>query len=113
MAKRTITQLVSDLSGKEIRDGDGETIRFSIGSASYELDLTSSEAGKFYDDLQKYTDKATKISGRNPRTGGGGRGKSDREQLQAAREWLRAHGHDVSDRGRIKQDLMNLYISAH
>ena len=69
MAKRTITQLVSDLSGKEIKDGDGETVKFSIGSAAYELDLTSAEAGKFYDDLKKYTDKATKISGRNPRTG--------------------------------------------
>jgi hypothetical protein len=44
--------------------------------------------------------------------GGTGSGL-DKEQLQAAREWLRAQGHDVSDRGRIKGELMDLYEAAH
>jgi hypothetical protein len=113
MARRTITQLVSDLSGKEIKNGEGETIRFSIGNASYELDVTSSEAGKFYDDLKKYTDVATKVSGRNPRTGGGGRARTDKSQLAAMRQWLRDNGHSVSDRGRISQELQDVYNAAH
>jgi hypothetical protein len=111
MAKRTITQLVSDLSGKEIKEGEGETIRFSIGSASYELDVTDSEAGKFYDDLKKYTDVATKTGGRGVRSGG--RTKSDKTQLTAMRQWLRDKGHDVSDRGRISQELQDIYNAAH
>ena len=48
MAKRVIEQLVSDLSGKDIKDGEGETVKFSIGSTSYQMDLTEAEAGQFY-----------------------------------------------------------------
>lgn len=37
--------------------------------------------------------------------------KTDKAELQAAREWLQAQGHKVGDRGRIKAELMELYRS--
>ena len=36
-------------------------------------------------------------------------GGSEREHHKAAREWFRANGYQVSDRGRIKAELMDLY----
>ncbi len=44
MARRVTTQLVSDLSGNEIKDGEGETIEFSYRGASYRIDLSAREA---------------------------------------------------------------------
>ncbi len=113
MAKRVIEQLVSDMSGKDIKDGEGETVKFSIGSTSYEMDLTEAEAGQFYDAVKKYTDVATKTSGRGVRSGGGFKSKSDRNQTQAIRNWARANGLAVSERGRISQDIQDAYNAAH
>jgi hypothetical protein len=113
MAKRVIEQLVSDLSGKDIKDGEGETVKFSIGSTSYEMDLTEAEAGQFYDTVKKYTDVATKTSGRGMRAGGGSRAKSHRGQTQAIRAWAREDGREVSGRGRISQDIKDAYNAAH
>jgi nucleoid-associated protein Lsr2 len=113
MAKRVIEQLVSDLSGKDIKDGEGESIKFSIGSTSYEMDLTEAEAGQFYDAVKKYTDVATKTGGRGSRSGGGSTSKSDRGQTQAIRAWARENGLEVSDRGRISQDVQAAYSAAH
>lgn len=36
-----------------------------------------------------------------------------KEQLIAVREWLRSQGHEVSERGRIKADLLKLWEEAH
>ena len=69
MAKRVIELLVSDLSGKDIKDGEGETVKFSIGPTSYEMDLTEAEAGQFYAAVTKYTDVATRTGGRGARAG--------------------------------------------
>ena len=113
MAKRVIEQLVSDLSGKDIKDGEGETVKFSIGSTSYEMDLTEAEAGQFYDAVKKYTDVASKTSGRGVRSRGGSKSKSDRNQTQAIRAWARENGREVSERGRISQEIQDAYNAAH
>ena len=113
MAKRVIEQLVSDLSGKDIKDGEGETVKFSIGSTSYEMDLTEAEAGQFYAAVKRYTDVATKTGGRGARSGGASKNKSDRNQTQAIRTWARENGRVVSDRGRISQDVQDAYNAAH
>jgi hypothetical protein len=39
----------------------------------------------------------------------GARPDVDRERTAAVREWARAHGHDVSDRGRISKTVMQAY----
>ena len=113
MAKRVIEQLVSDLSGKDIKDGEGETVKFSIGSTSYQMDLTEAEAGQFYAAVKKYTDVATRTGGRGARAGGGSKAKSDRGQTQAIRAWARENGRQVSDRGRISQVVQDAYNAAH
>lgn len=36
-----------------------------------------------------------------------------KEQLASIREWLRANGHEVSDRGRISSKLLGIWEEAH
>lgn len=113
MATRTQTIRVSDLSGEDIGDA-GQTVNFSIGSSNYVIDLSDKEAEKFFDAFKKYTDVAQKTGGRGVRsTGGSGRAKADKEQLAAMRSWARANGHQVSDRGRISQEIQDAYHAAN
>ena len=111
MAQRTQVILISDLSGDEIKDG-GESIGFSYRGTDYTIDLSEKEAKSFDKAIAMYIEHSQKQRGGQRRIGNMRRhtgGGSDREHLKAAREWLRANGYQVSDRGRIKAELMDLY----
>jgi hypothetical protein len=118
MAQRTIVQLVSDLSGDEMQAGEGRTIEFSIDGTSYTIDLTDKEASGFDKALAMYVEHATKTSGggagdrkrsRSAVKSGSGRSK---DELANIRAWAQANGHQVSERGRIKQDVLDAYHAA-
>ena len=119
MAQRTIVQLVSDLSGDEMQAGEGRTVEFSVGGASYTIDLTDKEAAGFDKALAMYIEHATKTSGGS----GGGRKRSSsasqagsgrsKGELANIRAWAQANGHQVSERGRIKQDILDAYHAAN
>lgn len=122
MAKKvqTIITVVDDFDDKEIDDGLADTIDFTWEGTSYTIDLRPTNADKFRKDMEKWLAAATKVTGRRGRpkgTGGSSRpgtgsGRS-KEELANIREWLKANGHEVNDRGRIKSDLIDLYDSAH
>jgi hypothetical protein len=116
VAKQTITQLIDDIDGSEAE----ETITFGIDGANYEIDLNAKNAGKLRDALATYIGHATPIR-RTRTTASSGRSSSasssparaDREQTQAIREWARANGYDVKDRGRIPAEIVDAYNSAN
>jgi hypothetical protein len=111
MAQEVITTLVDDLDGTEISNGQGETIRFAIDGTSYEIDLTDGNAEKLRDALQPYIDNGRRTA-RNtaPQARPASTSSSNsREELTAAREWLKNNGHQVSDRGRVPTKLLELY----
>lgn len=111
MAKKTTVVLVDDIDGVEIENGKGETVFFAIDGVSYEIDLTDENASALRAAVQPYVE-AGRRAARSTRTGlSSSRGSraSSREDLGAAREWLRAHGHKVSDRGRIPAPLLEEY----
>jgi hypothetical protein len=113
VASRTEVILISDLSGDEIAAG-GETVNFSYRDVDYGIDLSAKEAKGFDKAMAMYIEHAQRKSGQR-RIGNMRRHKprGNREQLQAAREWLRANGYQVSDRGRIRAELMDLYNEQH
>lgn len=112
MAQRVITQFVSDLSGDEIKDG-GDSIKFSYRGIDYTIDLTPKEAAGFDKAIGMYVEHAQRVGGRRS-SGTSSRGaKTDRSQLQAMREWARKNGYDVSDRGRISQEIQDAYHKAN
>jgi hypothetical protein len=117
MAKTTLVVLTCDLHG----DGTEAvaTIRMDNGTARYELDLCQSH----FDEL---TGAGRRLRPRR-RTGGAGaatkaanktvaaktrRRRPGAPDTAAVREWARAHGHAVSDRGRIPRHIVEAFTAS-
>lgn len=108
MAKKvqTITTFVDDISGDELADGKGETVKFALDGTTYEIDLGDKNAKKLRDALAPYIEAGRKV-GRGATRASSGR--NSKEELAAARTWLRENGHEVSDKGRVPAKLLALY----
>jgi hypothetical protein len=119
MAQRTIVQLTDDLDGKPIPEGKGETIRFSLDRADYEIDLADRNAKALRNDLAKYVSVARRSSG--GQRSGAGRSRGSRTSAGAARDydpkavrvWAESQGIEVSQRGRVPADLVAKFQAAH
>lgn len=113
MAEKITVELVSDLSQ---RQADGmERVTWGLDGTTYEIDLTGAEAASLRKALAKYKAVSRKKSGS---TGGRGRKASGRRSgsasdLNSVREWARANGYQVSDRGRVSNAVMDAYNAAH
>jgi hypothetical protein len=115
VAERIVRQLIDDIDGSEIPEGGGERVEFSLRGATYQIDLSSANAAKLDKVLKPYLDAAMKVgSARSRRIKASGNGKgSSTEQLAAIREWARKNGYEVSDRGRIKAEIVDAFETAH
>lgn len=114
MAERIVRQLIDDLDGTEITNGGGERIEFAFRGTAYQIDLTTANAAKLDKALKPYVDAAMKVrSSRARRSSAGGNGSASKKQLSAIREWARKNGHEVSDRGRIKGEVVAAFEAAH
>ena len=114
MAKRVIQELIDDLDGKPA----DESVTFGLDGVQYSIDLSKKNAEKLRAALKPYISAGTKV-GRSAIVGArtaGGRGRSttrgDRDQNRAIREWAQGAGYQVSDRGRIKQEIVDQYHAA-
>jgi hypothetical protein len=107
MAQKVQVLLVDDLDGSEAT----ETVSFGLDGNIYEIDLSSANASKLRKELAQYVEHARKstspVRRRRPRTGAG------REQSARIREWAKAHGYKVNERGRIPQSIVAEYEAAH
>ena len=116
MAERIVRQLIDDLDGSEIPEGGGEQVEFSLRGVAYRIDLSSSNVAKFDKALKPFVAAAMKVRSTRPSPGtkpAKGNGPASREQLAAIREWARKNGHQVSDRGRIKAEVVEAFEAAH
>ncbi|WP_229400932.1 histone-like nucleoid-structuring protein Lsr2 [Micromonospora okii] len=108
MAKQIIHKLVDDLDGG---DAD-ETVKFALDGVQYEIDLSNTNAEKLREVFAPYVAAGTKVGrggvvvgGRAARGRGGA--TADREQNKAIREWAKKAGKEISDRGRIPQEIVD------
>lgn len=111
MAQRVITQLVDDIDGKELKEGDGETLTFSLDGTSYELDLSHKNADKFRGLFQDYIAAGRKV-GRAPARKAS-KAVPDGPSAKEIREWAKDQGLDVPERGRITAEVKAQYEAAH
>lgn len=111
MAKKVTVTLVDDFDGEGAAD---ETVEFGLDGVTYEIDLSTKNAGKLRGDLKKWVDAGRRVGGRRRGRSGSGRGRGamDREQSAAIREWARRNGHNVSTRGRIPADVIDAFHAA-
>lgn len=122
MARRVQVILEDDLDGTTLGEDDG-TISFALDGVAYEIDLTKKNSDALRKAMDKFVQAARKV-GKASAGGGatrqaraasnsGARTGMDREQSTAIREWAKANGKEVSDRGRIPSAIVEEYNSAH
>src|SRR5207342_205366 len=87
-----------------------ETVRFGIGGAEYEIDLSNKNATAFRRQLAPFIEHARK-AGRGQRRRPG-RSASSRELSGGIRAWAKEAGIAVSDRGRIPASVVEQYEAA-
>lgn len=138
MAERMVRKLIDDLDGKEIRDGDGDRVVFTVRGTRYQLDLSSSNVAKLEKALKPFIDAAVKVEGKNGRTpakavgtrtsrgatDSKGRRNAGRKRNVAAartqapkeqlgiRDWARQNGYEVSERGRLRSEIIEAFKAA-
>ncbi|AYF26959.1 MULTISPECIES: histone-like nucleoid-structuring protein Lsr2 [Micromonospora] len=110
MAKQIVHKLVDDLEGG---DAD-EAVKFGLDGVQYEIDLTAANAQKLRDIFAPYIAHGAKVGRGGVVVGGqAARGRSGatagREQNMAIRAWAKKAGRDISDRGRIPQEIVDEY----
>ena len=64
----TITEYTDDIENKPFVEGDGETLTFSFGGRSYEIDLNTKNADKMRKTFGFYVDHAHPVSGASTAT---------------------------------------------
>jgi hypothetical protein len=111
MAQKVQVLLVDDIDG----GAADETVTFALDGVTYEIDLTAGHAAELRASVANWVGHARKVGGRTSVTGG----RSSRARrgsgvdAGAIREWAKANGHHVSERGRISAGVKAAYDAAH
>jgi hypothetical protein len=110
MAQKVNIVLVDDLDGSEAT----ETVTFGLDGTSYEIDLNDTNAAALREALAGYIGHGRKI-GAAPRRGrrASSAAASSGPSAKEIRDWARANGHDVPDRGRVSAEVREAYDKAH
>lgn len=109
MVQKVSVVLVDDLDGSEA----SETVTFGLDGATYEIDLSSSNAEKLRSDLSGWVGAARRAGGRRPSGASRGRGRARNSDAAAIRTWASDNGYTVSERGRIPAEIRAAYEAAH
>lgn len=107
MAQRVEIILEDDIDGGKAT----ETVTFGLDGVTYEIDLNDKNAAALRDALAGYVGAGRRVAGR--RSSGSSSSRSNSGELAKIREWARANGHDVSDRGRISKKVRDAYAKAN
>lgn len=97
MARKVEVSLIDDLDGTVA----AETVKFGVDGLHYEVDLSSGHAKELRAALNTYIKagrRATPYSA---------------EDAAEIRSWAQKKGFEVSDRGRLNQDIISAYRKAH
>ena len=103
MAQKVQVVLVDDIDGGEAV----ETLSFSLDGVGYEIDLSAANAADLRDAVAPWISAGRRVSGR--RSASRGRGTSDAGKI---REWARANGVEVSERGRVSASVREAYAAS-
>lgn len=105
MAQKVTIVLIDDIDGS----GADETVLFGLDGKEYTIDLNAKNAQKLRDALAPFVGHADKVTGR----GASRRGRAAGTNASEIREWARANGFDVSERGRVSAEVRDAYAAAH
>ncbi|GGM19270.1 Lsr2 family protein [Promicromonospora citrea] len=90
-----------------------ETVNFGLDGVSYEIDLNAEHAAQLRDALASWVGHARKVKAPATRTATTSRRSRSGNDTAAVREWAKANGYTVSDRGRIAAEVQEAYAKAN
>jgi hypothetical protein len=109
VAQKVQTLLVDDLDGTAANG----TVRFGLDGTDYEIDLNTDHAQALRDALARYVGAGRRVSGATRRQARGGRKASaNGVNTTEVREWAKAQGMEVKDRGRVPAELVVKFKAA-
>ena len=107
MARQTIVQLTDDLDGSSAE----ESVSFALRGTEYEIDLNAKNVAALEKALEKFV-----VAGRRVAPARGRSTRPARTPVRASssgvREWARANGYEVNDRGRVPAEIREAYEAA-
>jgi Lsr2 len=109
VAQKIQTLFIDDLDGNAAEG----TVRFGLYGAEYEIDLNEDHAKELRDALARYATAARRSSGGARRPSRAGRRSSPNGlNTTEVREWAKAQGIEVKDRGRVPAELVVKFKAA-
>lgn len=96
---------VDDLDGTM---DDVQTIEVAVGDDRVEIELSEANRRKLGEVFAPYLEQGRRVKPKRV-TRNVSTNATNKEQNQAIREWARKHGHKISDRGRIPENILTEY----
>jgi hypothetical protein len=107
MAQQIQTLFIDDIDG-----GPAEgPVRFGLDGTDYEIDLSTEHSEELHKVLAGYVAHARRAAGTGQR-GSRGRRPADQLDTRKVREWARAEGIDIRERGRVPAEVIEKYKAA-
>jgi Lsr2 len=109
MAQKIQTLFIDDLDGSEAAG----TVRFGLDRAGYEIDLNTGHAEALRSVLGRYAEAGRRVSGvqRLARSGRRRAGAGGVDSTQV-RDWAKAQGIEVKNRGRMPAEIVVKFKAA-
>ncbi|MCR6488257.1 Lsr2 family protein [Amycolatopsis sp. OK19-0408] len=113
MARNVKVELLDDIDGTAAT----QTVTFALDGIEYEIDLSDENAEGLRAELGGYIEAARRTGGRKRRNTATGStsvssNSTSREHSKKVRAWAKANGHEISDRGRLSTEIIDLYKRA-
>ena len=108
MAQKIQTLFIDDIDGSEAEG----TVRFALDGAEYEIDLNAEHAKELREALARYVAAGRRSGGRARPARNGRRAAASGLNTVEVREWAKAQGIDVKDRGRVPAELVVRFRAA-
>jgi len=109
MAQKMQTLFVDDLDGSEAEG----TVRFGLDGAHYEIDLNTVHAEELRSILAPYAKAGRKVTGATRRSARKqGRAAANGFSTNEVRNWAKANGLEIKDRGRVPADVVTKFRAA-
>ena len=109
MAQKIQTLFIDDLDGSAAEG----TVRFGLDGTEYEIDLNTKHAQELRDALTRYAGAARRADGTARRPARGTRrGSASGLNTTEVREWAKAQGIEVKNRGRVPGELVVKFKAA-
>ena len=109
MAQKIQTLFIDDHDGSAAEG----TVRFGLDGTEYEIDLNAGHARELRDALARYVGAARRAGGAARRPARSARrGSASGLNTTEVREWAKAQGIEVKDRGRVPAELVVKFKAA-